>query len=124
MSRRHPRSTRTDTLFPYTTPFRSPDQCRQRLARQRLGAQESLVDLASLLGEQVELFGGLDALGDHGQPQRAGHIDHPAHEDAVARAAGDVLRQPLVDLERIERQSISTEEHTSELQSLMSNTYA
>src|SRR3546814_13310036 len=31
MIRRPPRSTRTDTLFPYTTLFRSP-QCRQHLA--------------------------------------------------------------------------------------------
>src|SRR3546814_14618478 len=31
MIRRPPRSTRTDTLFPYTTLFRSPDQWRGRL---------------------------------------------------------------------------------------------
>src|SRR3546814_13343161 len=33
-----PRSTRTDTLFPYTTLFRS-DESRLRLARDRLGEQ-------------------------------------------------------------------------------------
>src|SRR3546814_13992422 len=38
MIRRPPRSTRTDTLFPYTTLFRSPDLVR-RLAR-RLDAEE------------------------------------------------------------------------------------
>src|SRR3546814_3027733 len=30
MIRRPPRSTRTDTLFPYTTLFRSPDEARRR----------------------------------------------------------------------------------------------
>src|SRR3546814_11902926 len=33
MIRRPPRSTRTDTLFPYTTLFRSPAQCRDAAAR-------------------------------------------------------------------------------------------
>src|SRR3546814_14856384 len=36
MIRRPPRSTRTDTLFPYTTLFRSP--CRSRLRHQEAGA--------------------------------------------------------------------------------------
>src|SRR3546814_1813767 len=33
MIRRPPRSTRTDTLFPYTTLFRSPQPCGARQAR-------------------------------------------------------------------------------------------
>src|SRR3546814_2832021 len=33
MIRRPPRSTRTDTLFPYTTLFRSPDASRDRSPR-------------------------------------------------------------------------------------------
>src|SRR3546814_10561502 len=45
MIRRPPRSTRTDTLFPYTTLFRSLDQLRQAEgeaadARQRIGADD------------------------------------------------------------------------------------
>src|SRR3546814_12534169 len=40
MKRRPPRSTRTDTLFPYTTPFRSPRQRAERLADHGLGAAE------------------------------------------------------------------------------------
>src|SRR3546814_21014914 len=35
MIRRPPRSTRTDTLFPYTTLFRSPPQDRQRIDLRR-----------------------------------------------------------------------------------------
>src|SRR3546814_1242171 len=35
MRRRPPRSTRTDTLFPYTTLFRSPDEVRSSYEKQR-----------------------------------------------------------------------------------------
>src|SRR3546814_8915163 len=35
MIRRPPRSTRTDTLFPYTTLFRSAGHCFRRAARRR-----------------------------------------------------------------------------------------
>src|SRR3546814_2783810 len=85
MIRRPPRSTRTDTLFPYTTLFRSawpvcflsplarrPDQCAQRLCA------GSLPGIA-------------------------------AAEGRIARARGQETR---------------SEEHTSELQSLMRISYA
>src|SRR3546814_19686919 len=42
MIRRPPRSTRTDTLFPYTTLFRSPDHRLQDLNRTVLLAARSL----------------------------------------------------------------------------------
>src|SRR3546814_4962053 len=47
MIRRPPRSTRTDTLFPYTTLFRS------RIARDRLQLDDAVVDLRHFLGEQL-----------------------------------------------------------------------
>src|SRR3546814_15511928 len=37
MIRRPPRATRTDTLFPYTTLFRSPDRCRPTSGRDGAG---------------------------------------------------------------------------------------
>src|SRR3546814_81618 len=43
MIRRPPRSTRTDTLFPYTTRFRSRDGVRRRIAR-RVGAASPVPD--------------------------------------------------------------------------------
>src|SRR3546814_4207185 len=43
MIRRPPRSTRTDTLFPYTTLFRSADQPRERAAAMRQHEPQSLV---------------------------------------------------------------------------------
>src|SRR3546814_9924126 len=55
MIRRPPRSTRTDTLFPYTTLFRSaersgPDLPFRSAARQRLSGKRSLVAGAAVPG--------------------------------------------------------------------------
>src|SRR3546814_12195093 len=45
MIRRPPRSTRTDTLFPYTTLFRSVPQCQPFIARHvMVGAAELALD--------------------------------------------------------------------------------
>src|SRR3546814_1211739 len=77
MIRRPPRSTRTDTLFPYTTLFRSPAQLEQGLAAQKR-AQEQSVGL-----------------------QRPADLD---------QRPGQVVDR--------------SEEHTSELQSLMRISYA
>src|SRR3546814_9449987 len=83
MIRRPPRSTRTDTLFPYTTLFRS----RQRIA---------------------------PAVAD--QPQ---HVGEAVGRDlADRRVARDVPARPL------EQAIARSEEHTSELQSLMRISYA
>src|SRR3546814_10554468 len=92
MIRRPPRSTRTDTLFPYTTLFRSQRGCRRRSS----GARRC----------ETEVFGVLHfglALGqDLGGGQRA-----------------------TVDAGRFARLGIRrSEEHTSELQSLMRISYA
>src|SRR3546814_2911391 len=82
MIRRPPRSTRTDTLFPYTTLFRSP-------VRRARG-------------------------GDDGVPQRSARLARiglGCEEFAERRKHGDSLRR-------------RSEEHTSELQSLMRISYA
>src|SRR3546814_9348107 len=94
MIRRPPRSTRTDTLFPYTTLFRSAflfKEGRQQLGLfDRHGADEhrlaALVRLADRLGDRAELV-------------------------------GDILVEFILVVDR-------SEEHTSELQSLMRISYA
>src|SRR3546814_10741703 len=92
MIRRPPRSTRTDTLFPYTTLFRSH---RQGLAFLVLaGAVDDLVDV-------LERF--LVRRQDDPEALQVGHLT-------------------LVDLAVEQRQR--SEEHTSELQSLMRISYA
>src|SRR3546814_3963122 len=90
MIRRPPRSTRTDTLFPYTTLFRSGRIALQGMAKRIIGCQE------------VPAF---ITLADH----------------VVGRAAGQRHRVvAIVDGIRRAR----SEEHTSELQSLMRISYA
>src|SRR3546814_10318246 len=71
MIRRPPRSTRTDTLFPYTTLFRS----------------DQIVDFLMLTGDTVDNIPGVEKVGTKTAAKRS-------------------------------------EEHTSELQSLMRNSYA
>src|SRR3546814_7205491 len=91
MIRRPPRSTRTDTLFPYTTLFRSPGRALPRLRA-----------------------GGL-ARGPAAVPGPA-----PARERRQLE-----LRQPHHRRGRGHRRpGPRSEEHTSELQSLMRNSYA
>src|SRR3546814_5074975 len=98
MIRRPPRSTRTDTLFPYTTLFRSID--RDHVQREHLAAR-----LVAGAGVQP-------AFGAHEQPGHAEALDQP--EGAPGRGR----REEAV------RQHRRSEEHTSELQSLMRISYA
>src|SRR3546814_1079413 len=86
MIRRPPRSTRTDTLFPYTTLFRS----RLGLARRS---------------------------GQRHQPE----IQRPRWPDLHRPAR---RRRPTRRLGRLQAQLSRSEEHTSELQSLMRISYA
>src|SRR3546814_6851708 len=94
MIRRPPRSTRTDTLFPYTTLFRSP------------GAQPQVVVLVGYFGRWLV-----------GQGKDIGASVFVAVE-ADAFALFDVR---VVAFAKAPQRS---EEHTSELQSLMRISYA
>src|SRR3546814_5399411 len=86
MIRRTPRSTRTDTLFPYTTLFRS-------------GAAKAIKDAAIELPVDCHLLF---------------TISEEIGSGASAVLHGDVA----------EMVTVRSEEHTSELQSLMRNSYA
>src|SRR3546814_4857084 len=98
MIRRPPRSTRTDTLFPYTTLFRSSLCCYASDFRSR----------------QSECKGPL-----HGFPGAMGGTLH-------MRSAVEVHRQPrsISSTQSQVFQTWRSEEHTSELQSLMRISYA
>src|SRR3546814_2678929 len=101
MIRRHPRSTRTDTLFPYTTLFRShgvnpsmgPRRRHPCLRRSRLG-QNLSTTLTQAGGSMLR----------HAPKQ---HVP-----EAGRLACGGA------------RMCVRSEEHTSELQSLMRISYA
>src|SRR3546814_5292267 len=97
MLRRPPRSTRTDTLFPYTTLFRSQEVLEHRhILTDRV--HESLIAAAHRRDDI-----GVRHLGLHGR--RVARIDHGL-------------------LEHQFRVGLRSEEHTSELQSLMRISYA
>src|SRR3546814_5396887 len=51
MIRRPPRSTRTDTLFPYTTLFRSPSE--DRLRRGSMNTALGIINLCSWIPDQI-----------------------------------------------------------------------
>src|SRR3546814_8489565 len=99
MIRRPPRSTRTDTLFPYTTIFRS-----ERIGNEAKpsSSKEGVFVLPSARGA-----GFPEDVAPRRGVERAGH-----HEEVVRQA-----------IEIGEREGRS-EEHTSELQSLMRTSYA
>src|SRR3546814_5587636 len=102
MSRRPPRSTRTDTLFPYTTLFRS-----QRSDCRALGVVET-------------------AFGADQDRRRAGARTHRLQRGLAAGFVGEeqgAVGGPVCE-QPVERHRVGSEEHTSELQSLMRNSYA
>src|SRR3546814_10717169 len=94
MIRRPPRSTRTDTLFPYTTLFRS----------HRPGAYAG-TSMDSIL-HYIDQAGGID-------PDRGSFLDIEVKRGSTVRA-----KLNLYDF------LLRSEEHTSELQSLMRISYA
>src|SRR3546814_7597422 len=112
MIRRPPRSTRTDTLFPYTTLFRS------HLHRRLAGGQVDLA-LLRILGHQLRHAG--PALPDPAAPGDV-VVRRVVVEQLDRRAVGFPGLRVLQQL-RVEHVARS-EEHTSELQSLMRISYA
>src|SRR3546814_8612222 len=87
MIRRPPRSTRTDTLFPYTTLFRSAEGEIHRVHAAEIGGVEHVLPAGPALALHVQMAG-------------------ECHQD------------------RVEDRDARSEEHTSELQSLMRISYA
>src|SRR3546814_943689 len=115
MIRRPPRSTRTDTPFPYTTLFRSPVATARRNPHRAIDAKDAAVEHAILddrphgMGKFPRLAGTRGELNlpvqpfDH-RPLRIG--GHRGFENS-----------------RCDRHDTRSEEHTSELQSLMRISY-
>src|SRR3546814_6340557 len=97
MLRLPPRSTRTDTLFPYTTLFRS--ECRQLRHRPRAGRERQRKARAAAAGPGV------------------------LYRRPARRARDRDQAQPIIRLKPAQV-FVRSEEHTSELQSLMRISYA
>src|SRR3546814_5695434 len=120
MIRRPPRSTRTDTLFPYTTLFRSADRQRpvdDRDAERPQPGGSGRLPVAALHRRKDE----------EDQAEHEGKMDPAVHGLLQkAEACGIVVKerqreQAATDDPARGRRS---EEHTSELQSLMRISYA
>src|SRR3546814_2377454 len=130
MIRRPPRSTRTDTLFPYTTLFRSHALLlalgEHHALRFLAGALEHRAhDLAGAVDELRQLLPvGLEILdrvrGDARFHRGLRHPWRDLHDQPrIGRPRDDVIRPEGQLLA-----AIRSEEHTSELQSLMRISYA
>src|SRR3546814_7338442 len=100
MIRRPPRSTRTDTLFPYTTLFRSANRCGHRLDSAATEPSES---------RYIKTESPSKRRSRNSSPTSSLHA---ARYQQFLRYG--IQRSPL----------IRSEEHTSELQSLMRISYA
>src|SRR3546814_8324721 len=104
MIRRPPRSTRTDTPFPYTTLFRSA----RGMDEAALADIDADVAHVAAAAEEHQVRRG-QALGGDARPLVGGEGSRGARQFEVEHVAVDVVR---------------SEEHTSELQSLMRISYA
>src|SRR3546814_1388460 len=119
MIRPPPRSTRTDTLFPYTTLFRSQEHRRSfgRAARQAEGGKARLALARSGFAHQRKAFPGRDG--------KAQPLHHPAFAEAHRKPVDCIDRHAAKRSRSRSPSSIRrSEEHTSELQSLMRISYA
>src|SRR3546814_9262386 len=121
MSRRPQRSTRTDTLFPYTTLFRSvgkrsgdPEPFREDKLREGIG---HAIYKRPVSPEMV----------DHAVDSVMRKLRGTGDRDVPSRQVGEWVMEELRDLDHVAYvrfASIRSEEHTSELQSLMRISYA
>src|SRR3546814_10000896 len=144
MLRRPPRSTRTDTLFPYTTLFRSLQSIASFTAEQENGAREriELEDIAHLRGQSIK------ALAHVARRQRQIDLRRRRQRQAQrssspitssANLNASLSTSPSIDTVKPPLRRISirpgsdgvvsgsagrSEEHTSELKSLMRISYA
>src|SRR3546814_7603738 len=132
MLRRPPRSPRTDTLFPYTTLFRSggkdfPGGRRGRFRQPRgspaRGEKTAMIEDPSSRRGSTGSFGSASGGYHHPALFEVGSLISYTYqvEDLLARGGmGEVYKTRHTEIGTEHR----SEEHTSELQSLMRNSYA
>src|SRR3546814_5660593 len=122
MIRRPPRSTRTDTLFPYTTRFRSGERAHIAAECEAIrGGAEFRVQFGQAMENvtlQLRHFCDGHSLALIEIAERPKHIAKAVAQLAIS--VGGTGQYFLADADIVER----SEEHTSELQSLMRNLYA
>src|SRR3546814_3065199 len=124
MIRRPPRSTRTDTLFPYTTLFRSPEPQSNEGEQDR----PSRCRRPRTVGAHRLLQGGACQISGSAWRSQRDHRTEPSGGSACPARQHDPrsLRHVRISARRRSREGLPrrSEEHTSELQSLMRTSYA
>src|SRR3546814_5347167 len=122
MIRRPPRSTRTDTLFPYTTLFRSPARHSRRKPDGVAERLKRLFDAASRCHLPIYRWGGSET--------SAPHPNHSVWRGLICPRCLAVDDGAAIGMQHLARHVAGvvagqrSEEHTSESQSLMRNSYA
>src|SRR3546814_13051868 len=96
MIRRPPRSTRTDTLFPYTTLFRSVRQTILILEEEGFGALAGELLTEISLGREVEKEAYLEDRSDKAGADETVVLRVPIEEPDQLQVAMDILRTRLV----------------------------
>src|SRR3546814_7343823 len=112
MLRRPPRSTRTDTLFPYTTLFRSLSGEMLRELRDALWEADDDTSVHAVV------------LKGAGSCFSSGHDLSPDKEERTPGKSYRANRDLDDEIWEMTQQQRRSEEHTSELQSLMRISYA
>src|SRR3546814_4194191 len=130
MIRRPPRSTRTDTLFPYTTLFRSGIPTEALIAKVLVSKYADHVPLY----RQAQIYARQDIKLDRSTLAdwvgRAAWYLRPLRDRTLEelrrseRLFADETTAPVLDPGRGRTKTGRSEEHTSELQSLMRISYA
>src|SRR3546814_2183688 len=123
---RPPRSTRTDPLFPYPTLFRSRDAAQHRRPLRLIQRAAHLF----ALGQQHMIFDVKKPRGVVGPLQHKAQLQEPARLVPQHGAVEGTLEGAAHFLHPVEKRlevaaaRVRSEEHTSELQSLMRISYA
>src|SRR3546814_3397908 len=138
MLRRPPRSTRTDTLFPYTTLFRSgralslrpgdtfyPETAQSRTWGRTAMARRGFYTHSLALRALAVSLATVAAIQPTYAQEQVYSFDIPAQNlDSAIKTFARVSGQQVVFNSRDARGKNRSEEHTSELQSLMRISYA
>src|SRR3546814_4202372 len=125
MIRRPPRSTRTDTLFPYTTLFRSAgDELVAAALRPRPQSKGGARPLSMCGRERPVRLGAAWAVAGGGRPCLSAMVP-PGEDRSRTGVAAPHVHDPVgAAVAARMGQARRSEEHTSELQSLMRISYA
>src|SRR3546814_10292189 len=122
MIRRPPRSTRTDTLFPYATLVRSVTQRAGHVHHEQHSRRRALVlPVVAQLG-QHRGSGHVEERLRLVRVDAVGSIDRGAHGHIGVAGPAAVLEHLALVLGLLH--GVRSEEHTSDLQSVMRNSYA